>query len=152
MALIPKHWKNTKNELREKIDSLTEYGTDNLSWKNFKNEKDKEIALKIIDNIQKVEEILKKVGTFQNVETGMWSAGIGWTIRLETLRKRKINVEVAHSDSRFKIRALSGNILNKDGYSRFVSEHEQAFRISKYTHFVGLEDLEDVLTRFKNLF
>lgn len=152
MALIPNAWKNTKNDLREKIDSLTKYGTDNLSWKKFSDEKEKEPALVIIDNIQKVEEILKKVGTFQNVVTKMWNAGIGWTIRLSTLKRKKINVEVTYSDSRFKIRALTGDILNQDGYSRFISDHEEAFTIAKYTHWVRLEDLEDILTRFKNLF
>lgn len=155
MALIANCWKETDNEYRWKINELTTFGTDNLSWKNFKDEVDKDKALAVINDIPKVEEILEKFGELWGQLTEMEYAGIGWTIKLKGRTRRFL--EVAYSDRTFQIRCLKGELIEieRSEYSErvsrlnnFIHNYERNFTLCKHSNYIKLDNLEDFLTKF----
>jgi len=154
MALIRECYKMTDNAIRRKIDGLTTFGTDNLSWKNLDESKDKKSALAVIEDIPKIEEILEKFGELYGQLTEMWWAGIGWTILLKGRTRRFM--EICYSDKRFKIRCLKGELIHIERHefhspirrNNFMEKSEEIYSLCKYTDWVKLEDLEDLLRRF----
>lgn len=148
-AIRSKGFSTKHKELKDKIDSLTDFATDNLSDRTLEEDDYRQTAAKVVDMIEKTEEILKKFGKLINTETDMWYTGIGWTIRLNT--RRKVFIQICLSDLRFEIIAITGDLFSENR-NRFVFDYRNNFVLREYTYHIGLDDLQDVLRRFSLLF
>lgn len=153
MAILPYTFRNDVQhpDIRERIDSLSDYVTDNLSYKTFKADFDSERAIAIVDDLEKTEKILKTFGTLQKVETAMWYAGLGWTLRLtKNKTRRKIYLSIKCSNQDHRIDVLKGSLKDDNGHNRF-NHSTEIFMLTNYMYGLRLDTLESYLRRLGHL-
>lgn len=122
--------------------------TDNTNKMNLSDENRKNIAeMKV--NAEKVEQILKNVGTILPLKCPMWFTGIVWVVKMEDF---PVYLKVEYSDKRFEVQAIRvPNETMFDG-NYFLKNSENVFIVCSYMQFIDIEKLDGVLVNFYNLF